>query len=123
MVDVLASFLQFEVGLPIEVFRFDEGCLLLLIEVEQNDITGKILVFFHSYDMAHLDILPLSSCEANRRQQLNFTLILFLVAFSPSIVFNKILDHRDQNNQKKRYEDGRPSLRQGDGRDYLKDTY
>ena len=69
-------FSQFQVGLSIQIFCFQESCFLLVIEIKEHSVTGKIMVLFDSDDVAYSDVGPLPSGKSNGSQNLDLTFIL-----------------------------------------------
>ena len=73
--------------------------------------------------MTDLDIFPSSSGKPILGQDLYLTLILFLIISVSFEILNEIFDHRDNNDQEQRYEDGRFAFWERDSRDGLQNTY
>ena len=61
--------------------------------IEQNDITGEILIFSDSNDIANSQIFPPSGHKANSAEKIHLALIFFLIAASALQILYEIFDH------------------------------
>ncbi len=60
-------------------------------------IAREVLILMNLNQLSNLDVRPLSLQKPDFCDQVNFAFVLFLVTFTPSPIFYKILNHGDSH--------------------------
>ena len=89
--------------------------------LQQQNITGKILVFVNFYYVSHFYLFPSDLAESYLVENFNLTMVLLLITRTPLPVLKEILHHGNQHNNDQGEEHGGLALGHRNSWNHLQD--